>query len=126
MRTYGRVAGGPGRAYRGQKKPGAFASSQRVRQVLKRVTPFRPSMPSPGAFYASVIENYRVGRDDWAWGCCPFHADSNPSFSMNLRTGSYKCMSSGCGAAGGNIVGFVSAKYGFSRDEALRFLEQMV
>jgi hypothetical protein len=28
---------------------------------------------------------------EWALGLCPFHNDHNPSFSMNVRTGLWKC-----------------------------------
>jgi hypothetical protein len=80
-------------------------------------------LPSPADFYASQIENFNESDDDWAWGCCPFHDDHNPSFCMNLRTGWYACKSSNCGATGKSIVSFVSARDGFSVPEAIRFLE---
>jgi len=45
----------------------------------------RPPLPSPAEFYASQIVDFVERGDDWAWGCCPFHDDHNPSFCMNLR-----------------------------------------
>ena len=38
---------------------------------------------------------------------CPFHSDSNPSFSINVESGLYKCHTQGCdGSAGGNMYQF--------------------
>lgn len=38
---------------------------------------------------------------------CPFHSDSNPSFSVNVESGLFKCHTQGCiGNAGGNIYQF--------------------
>ncbi|MCX7167761.1 MAG: CHC2 zinc finger domain-containing protein [Rhodocyclales bacterium] len=83
----------------------------------------RPPLPSPAEFYASQISGFVERGDDWAWGCCPFHDDHNPSFCMHLRTGWYQCKSSNCGETGKNIVGFVCARDGLSVPEAIRFLE---
>lgn len=32
--------------------------------------------------------------------CCPFHDDKNPSFSINIKTGDFKCHSANCGREG--------------------------
>lgn len=40
-------------------------------------------------------------KGDWWLGLCPFHADTNPSFSGNRRTGAWKCFA-GCGKGGWN------------------------
>ena len=37
------------------------------------------------------------------WGCCPFHNEKTPSFSVNEEKGFYHCF--GCGAHG-DIVSF--------------------
>lgn len=83
----------------------------------------RPQLPTPAEFYASQISEFVERDNDWAWGCCPFHGDRNPSFCMNLRTGWYECKSSNCGITGKSIVGFVRARDGLSVPEAIRFLE---
>ena len=88
----------------------------------------RPSFDSrsvdPLQVYEPLVEDLRQTHDDWAWGCCPFHDDNNPSFSVNLRTGAYRCMSSHCGARGPSLVSFVSALMDLDVREAIRYLEE--
>lgn len=38
------------------------------------------------------------------WGCCPFHNEKTPSFSVNVQKGIYKCF--GCGE-GGDAISFL-------------------
>lgn len=73
--------------------------------------------------FADNVAQFKESGDDWAWGCCPFHSDRNPSFCMNLATGSYRCLSGHCGTHGPNIVSFVCALFEFEKREALEYLE---
>ena len=50
---------------------------------------------------------------------CPFHEDSDPSFSINSRTGLWICFA-GCGE--GNIVMLVQELLGLNSKEALKWL----
>ena len=85
---------------------------------------YRPSeLPSPSSFYATQVQQFKEGRDGWASGCCPFHADENPSFVMNMESGGYKCLSASCGASGGTIISFIRTLHGVSAAEAFRILE---
>ena len=52
-------------------------------------------------------------------GCCPFHNERTPSFSVNPARNIYKCF--GCGKAG-NSVNFIMEHEHFSYPDALRFL----
>ncbi len=127
------------RAKASNKKPGAVArrhpgqqryapsaarnySSPSSRKQSRR----KPDLPSPAAFYSAVIEAFTERDNNWAWGSCPFHADTNPSFCMSLQSGYYRCMSSNCEVSGNNIVSFVGALHGLSRYEAIRYLEGCV
>lgn len=53
------------------------------------------------------------------WGCCPFHNEKTPSFSVSPSKGIYKCF--GCGKAG-NAVNFVMEVEKKTYPEALRYL----
>lgn len=52
-------------------------------------------------------------------GCCPFHNEKTPSFSVSPSRGIFKCF--GCGEAG-NAVHFLMKHEHFSYPDALRFL----
>lgn len=77
----------------------------------------------PGHVFAEAVENYSEHEYPWAWGCCPFHDDRHPSFSMNVETGWYRCNSTHCGATGSNIVSFVRDLHETDTRGALQFLE---
>lgn len=109
-----------------KQKYNAFATSNFNNHSGLKQSKRKYVLPTPAAFYNDAIEAISQRDSDWAWGRCPFHADSNPSFCMNLESGFYKCMSSNCGETGGNIVSFVSALHGLTRKEAVRYLEGCV
>jgi len=52
-------------------------------------------------------------------GCCPFHKERTPSFSVNQARNIYKCF--GCGKAG-NSVNFIMEHENLSYPDALRYL----
>lgn len=49
-------------------------------------------------------------------GCCPFHEEKKPSFSVKLSTNRFKCF--GCGE-GGSVIDFVSKMDGISLRESM-------
>lgn len=65
-------------------------------------------------FFQTELGPLKVYRNGWAWGRCPFHDDKNPSFTVNLELGAYKCMA--CRVHGFGIAQFASDRYGL--DEA--------
>lgn len=77
----------------------------------------------PAAVFEDLLPDLVHGKDGYAWACCPFHDDNNPSLCVNVESGWYKCMSSNCGETGTNIVGFVSHLLGLDYAEARRHLE---
>lgn len=56
-------------------------------------------------------------------GCCPFHKESTPSFSVSRRKGIYKCF--GCGEAG-DVVEFLKKYKKMSYPEAIQYLSSRV
>ena len=53
------------------------------------------------------------------WGCCPFHHEKTPSFTVSPDRGLYYCF--GC-HAGGNAINFVSGIESVERMDAIRIL----
>ncbi len=65
----------------------------------------RSSLPSPLSYLTSA--GLRIGKrsGDWISAICPSHkngAEKNPSMSVNISSGGFKCFS--CGMKGGDIV----------------------
>ena len=52
-------------------------------------------------------------------GCCPFHTEKTPSFSVSPSKGFFKCF--GCGESG-NAVGFLMKHEHYTYPEALQYL----
>lgn len=84
-------------------------SADTIQQVMERV-----DLP------ALVGEYTRLERrgDEW-WGCCPFHNEKTPSFSVVPGKGMYYCF--GC-HEGGSAVDFVKSMERLSYPEAIVFL----
>lgn len=57
------------------------------------------------------------------WGCCPFHNEKTPSFSVNSVKQMYHCF--GCGA-GGNVFTFVMNYENYTFPEAIKHLAERV
>lgn len=55
------------------------------------------------------------------WGCCPFHSEKTPSFSVNGPKQMYHCF--GCGV-GGNVFTFVMNYENYTFPEAIRTLAE--
>ena len=55
------------------------------------------------------------------WGCCPFHKEKTPSFSVNPNLGIFKCF--GCGA-GGDALTFIMKTQNISFIEVVRELAE--
>jgi hypothetical protein len=72
------------------------------------------------AYFASQISGLR-GSGDELRGRCPFHADKDPSFSVNVRTRLWKCHAA-CGE--GDVFDFVQQKEGVDFKEALQILDK--
>ena len=53
-------------------------------------------------------------------GCCPFHDEKTPSFTVSPAKGLYKCF--GCGEGGKNPAQFLMAHMGYSFPEAIKEL----
>jgi len=49
-------------------------------------------------FYVRYLQKLQKANGDEVMALCPFHDDRDPSLSMNIQTGLFRCF--GCGAAG--------------------------
>ena len=122
MKRYSRICYAPLNAQLSRYRT-AFAIKNSCGRHVVAHEKFPKELPAIVEFYAAEIDGLKEYRNGWAWGHCPFHADSNPSFTVNQDTGAFRCMSSSCGVSGSNIVSFVSQRDGLSSREARRFLE---
>ena len=55
------------------------------------------------------------------WGCCPFHHEKTPSFTVDREQGYYKCF--GCGK-GGDVITFVMETEGLAFYDAVKLLAE--
>jgi hypothetical protein len=86
--------------------------------------PKRELLPPPREFFSSEIDGLKEYSDGWAWGCCPFHSDSKPSFTVNLETGVFRCMSSACGVHGGSVISYVEQLHDLETPDAITYLRR--
>lgn len=70
-------------------------------------------------YYSSRLKKSKKESAEQLLGLCPFHADKGESFSVNLKSGQWKCFA-GCGA--GNVIGFHGKLHGLGDKEAYRDL----
>lgn len=66
--------------------------------------------------YCSVIKKHKITGDNLT-GLCPFHNDNNNSFSVDLRTGMWKCHAED---RGGNFITFYAELNGLDNHEAYK------
>ena len=68
------------------------------------------------AEYSSCIKKNKITGDQLI-GICPFHDEENPSFSANLKNGTWYCFTEG---RGGNFIDFYAETYGIDTKEAYK------
>lgn len=93
------------------------------RKILNKQRPLKKNIPSPLDYFQKEFPNLRANRE-WTLVRCVFHQpDKNPSLSINLRHGGFRCFA--CNVKGQGIVAFHRLKHGLSFQEALRELEAL-
>ena len=81
----------------------------------------RAALPNPKTYF--VAQGLKLlGRGEWKSACCPFHDDKNPSFQLNVDSGKFKCLSTSCGASGGNVLDFHMRRHDLDFIEAAKAL----
>jgi len=73
------------------------------------------------AFYAAELPSLKVNGSNTATALCPFHGDTKPSLSIDLKTGGFKCF--GCDAKG-SIFDFHARCHGGDFKSAVAALAQ--
>ncbi|MDC7231786.1 MAG: DNA primase [Spirochaetales bacterium] len=70
--------------------------------------------------FLGIVSEYSTlnRKGDRYWGCCPFHNEKTPSFSVRPEQGMYYCF--GC-HKGGSLFNFIMEVEGLSFIEAVRF-----
>lgn len=70
----------------------------------------RSDLPHPEKYYAQQFPGLNI-KSKWIKVRCCFHEDRNPSLSINIESGHFKCFS--CDAKGCDILAFHQLRYGF-------------
>lgn len=74
-------------------------------------------------YTAATSPEKRMLSGDSMLALCPFHSETNPSFSVNLKTGQWHCFSEG---EAGNFLHFWAKIHGYSRDETTRAYNEIM
>jgi putative DNA primase/helicase len=83
-------------------------SADRKQEILQRLN-FED-------FYRGELGDLKPARGDEVLALCPFHDDSNPSLSVNVKTGLFNCF--GCDAKG-DVFAFYQRRHGADFKTAL-------
>jgi len=71
----------------------------------------RALLPNPIHYYATQFSKFPTKvQSKWIQVNCCFHEDRNPSLSINIESGHFKCFS--CDAKGCDILAFHQLRYG--------------
>ncbi len=73
-------------------------------------------------FYRKELPDLENGRGDEATAKCPFHEETDPSFSVNLKSGLFNCF--GCNEAG-DVFTFYQKRHNCSFNAGLKDLARM-
>lgn len=107
------------------KRPGNRGAIQAAPKYLAAFTSLygattghfdRERLPPPESYYHERFGTLKPNGKGWTQVRCVFHDDCNPSLSVNVTTGAYKCFS--CGAHGGDVLAFHQRLHGFSFKQA--------
>lgn len=92
---------------------------QRRGEDLPRIcADIRDRFPVSGAAKKAGVKLVRAGRE--LKGCCPFHPDKSPSFTIYADDRRFQCF--GCGAEG-DVLDFVQRAYGVKLLDAIEMLD---
>lgn len=81
----------------------------------------RALLLSPSPYYKKEFPNLVTSSTrEWVQVLCPFHDDHNPSLSVNLIFGGFRCFA--CGVKGRDIAAFQMLRYNQSFVEAIKSL----
>jgi len=64
----------------------------------------KEKLPDPAAYYRERLKLGRPNAKGWTVALCPFHDDHDPSLSVNVENGAFRCFA--CGAKGGDLIDF--------------------
>lgn len=76
----------------------------------------RSRLPTPSSYYSEQFKKLKI-KSEWVSVKCCFHDDNNPSLSINLVSGYFRCF--GCGATGCDVLAFHILRYGLGFFDAV-------
>lgn len=93
-------------------------SPMRVNDLSAICADIRDRFPVSGVARQAGVKLARAGRE--MKGCCPFHPDKSPSFTIYADDRRFQCF--GCGAEG-DVLDFVQRAYGVKLHGAIEMLD---
>ncbi len=79
----------------------------------------RALLPTPSEYYSKQFPGLKI-KLEWVRVKCCFHEpDNNPSLSISMVNGNFKCFA--CGAKGCDIIAFHRLRYKLSFIETINF-----
>lgn len=97
---------------------GRHAKSEGVLDLPHVCADIRDRFPLSGVARQAGVKLQRAGRE--LKGCCPFHPDRSPSFTVYADDRRFQCF--GCGAEG-DVLDFVQLAYGVKLLDAIEMLD---
>jgi len=79
----------------------------------------RDLLPTPARYYSIEFPGLKI-KSEWVKVICPFHDDHNPSLSINMVGGYFKCHA--CGSKGCDLLAFQCLRHNQSFQEAVSTL----
>lgn len=86
----------------------------------RMIDSIRIRFPISGVAATAGVDLKRAGRE-WV-GCCPFHPDSSPSFTIYDDDRRFQCFGGGCDAQG-DVLDFVMRAYNVKLRDAVEMLD---
>jgi len=89
---------------------------------MSLVQKIKEALPISVGFTKYIGGELKQQKDEY-WACCPFHNESNPSFSLNDKKGKFNCF--GCQKSG-DVINLIAEYQGKTNGEVIKMLSSVL